>query len=101
MLEWMKTKWAERLFGSAITIIIFMLTQYFSAGRDAEALRRKEKEAIYAELANRPTFGYVDKQDESVKQFLNQYVEEADKRAKITDGKLDLILGYLISKKEK
>jgi len=90
--KFMNSKLFTVLVSSAVSILIFIMSQ--------SLLTKKERDInIKQELSVRPTFDYVDKQDENLRKTLILHIDESNKTnetlmnyIKSMDGKIDILL---------
>lgn len=100
----------QRIFGNqepviisvCVSIIIFLLTQKLIMEKEENKQKKQEDERITHELNIRPTYKYVDDQDDKIMDALKQHTEdsaETNKRLveliKSVDGNVKILLGKL------
>ncbi len=71
--KFLQSKWSERLFTAAISIIGITITLSVTGWRDSKA-------SIRNELDKKATVEYVDKQDEKIMKAVETHTEESNKR---------------------
>ncbi len=71
--KFLQSKWSERLFTAAISIIGITITLSVTGWRESRT-------SIRNELSKKASIEYVDKQDSNIKEMIRVYVENADKQ---------------------
>jgi cytoskeletal protein RodZ len=103
MLEFLKKKWVEWLMAIVVVVISSILMNSFMLKRDRTKDIEDSKSKIQEQLRGKASFEYVDKQDNTLKEYINtqdqnikdnleQSIEAQTTIIQSMDHKLDILI---------